>query len=662
MDGFTLIVVVAIGAVILFVVTRRAPEEPIERRGKEDSNQAGAAPAPSKSERLARIDEFHANELNAVTICLADCNLPPGDYYEAGSAVAQRTGRGQFNIRTGNRGADIGMALGNRINAAMQSKLTANQYSRVMLRRTLREIDEGQRALLRLAEILSVLGLFSKVEVQRVGLAVVWGGGKCLVEYDRDHSGRNRSAMDMGLQALMRTHGNPMVAHEMVQGALRDALAPSSRLAEEDRRILEQYLFAGSRWLAPGEIKPSSSPAALKLGTFEGTSVDFDYDRRESLITIAPPGAGKSQAHVLRNLLNLRTPAVVLDIKGEAFRTTARWRKEHVGPVFAFAPTMPNTSMHYNPLDGIGTGFDAWDEARKLSDLLFVPSNSDPYFENRARDLMTIALLDVALNEPAGQRHMGSVIDRLYLNDEEFLNWLEYLGETDVPALRRQANAWRSMPHKQREAVFDSARNHMESWQSPALASIIERSEWRPEDLRARNATLYLCVNMEDIKKYASVLRVIIGQTIMALCKGEPESNAPLVTFFLDEMPRLGRMDVLEEGLDVARGHGVRFWLFCQNLGQLSAIYKNADGMLGNCAARCFMDPDDQTAEQLARFLGQRKGLIDGKQKPLAEASELKGPDFADKVIVFSRGRPPAKLVRRMAFAEPEAQARLAAE
>jgi hypothetical protein len=73
------------------------------------------------------------------------------------------------------------------------------------------------------------------------------------------------------------------------------------------------------------------------------------------------------------------------------------------------------------------------------------------------------------------------------------------------------------------------------------------------------------------------------------------------------------------------------------------------------------MDPDDETAEELSRYLGKRKGLIDGRQKPLAEPTELKGPAFADKVIVFTRGKPPAKLVRRPAYSDASSQARMPA-
>jgi hypothetical protein len=68
------------------------------------------------------------------------------------------------------------------------------------------------------------------------------------------------------------------------------------------------------------------------------------------------------------------------------------------------------------------------------------------------------------------------------------------------------------------------------------------------------------------------------------------------------------------------------------------------------------MDPDDELAEDLSRYLGERKGLLDGRRKPLAEPVDLKGPAFADKILVLQRGKPAAKIVRRMAFQELAAQ------
>jgi hypothetical protein len=151
-----------------------------------------------------------------------------------------------------------------------------------------------------------------------------------------------------------------------------------------------------------------------------------------------------------------------------------------------------------------------------------------------------------------------------------------------------------------------------------------------------------------------------VGQLLLKLYRVGAEADAKVVTFFLDELPRLGRLDVIEQSLDMGRGYGVRLWLFCQNLGQLQTAYPNAQGMMSNCAIRCFMNPDEDAARWLAENLGTRHGLLDGNRKQLVEAHQLTGPDFANQVVVFSRGQLPARLDKKPAYADSNCQERIA--
>jgi hypothetical protein len=623
---------------------------------------AGVAGLPRN---LIEIDDFYGNELNAIELRVSDCGDIPGRSYEdvATEMVERISGRSRHHsyaketAGTGNL-VLIAASFADGAKSFTNAK-AARALKDTFIRRTLRDMTEAEVGILRLADMLAAIGVIDAATLSSIRVPIVWNDGRCFfTSYGYDNAAQ-RAALKEGLAMLIGSHfGDASSSSERVQTALRTALS-DGRHAAAYSHLFERYLFGGSRWLTPAEAAMTPpSASALRLGVFEGTNQDLYYDGIESLITVAPPGSGKSQAHVIRNLLHITTPAVVLDIKGEVYRATAEWRQQYVGAVKVFAPAHPQYSLHFNPLDGVSADpATAWDDARKLADLLVVPQvGGDAYFENRGRDLLTVAILDVALHEKGHRRTLALVLDRIYVNDKKFYDWLDRLHASGVPHLVRQAAAWRDMSPAQRDGIFDSARRHMEIWQSPAITQITDRSDWRPGDIRAQNATLYLYVRLEDVKKFASVLRVIIGQTVGALCSGEAEQSAPLVTFFLDELPRLGRMDVIEEALDTGRGFGVRLWMFCQNLGQLRTAYPNANGMVGSCAARCFMDPDDELAEDLSRYLGERKGLLDGRRKPLAEPVDLKGPAFADKILVLQRGKPAAKIVRRMAFQELAAQ------
>ena len=616
-------------------------------------------------QRLGEIEAFYGNELNVFTVRVRDFLklLPSGSVRQAASQLVEASqgtlNKGWLNSQP----ADLTDLAGRAMFKGVRQGGAQDSLAATTFQRSLVSMHASERACLRLAETLKALGRLTSDDFMRIVVPITWNKGDTLIQVGGSHGKKFRgqsAAIEILKSLISAAFGENVAGKEKLQAALRAALDEQTGLPPPERAVLERYLFAGARWLAPSDLQePIAKPDyALRLGRLSGTETDLLYDLRESLITIAPPGAGKSQAHVLRNLLYLKAPAVVLDVKGEMRDGSAKWRSANVGPVHVFDPKQPATSLTYNPLDLIGTDPDeAWDQARNLADLLVVPpeiSRSDSYFESRARDMITTAILDVALNETGASRSMGSVLDRIYLSaGEEFDEWLRRLDEQDVSQLRRQATALKGMPDKQREGVFDSARRQLEIWQSTTIEKLSRESTFSAKDLRETNGTLYLCVSLDDIRKFASVLRVVIGQTVSTLLSVKPEADVPPVTFFLDELPKLGRMDVIESALDAGRGYAVRLWMFCQNIGQLTTVYPNGEGMVSNCAARCFMNPDEETAQRISRNLGERDGLLDGQRTALAQPPQLSGPEFADKIVVFMRGRPPARVDKQPAFNDP---------
>src|ERR1035441_9924097 len=94
----------------------------------------------------------------------------------------------------------------------------------------------------------------------------------------------------------------------------------------------------------------------------------LSYSGDGSMITIAPPGSGKTQCNVFPNLLQWPGPAVVLDVKGEIYDKTSRWRSENIGPVIKFSPLDPAHSACYNPLTQIRReSLFLWEDARFLA-------------------------------------------------------------------------------------------------------------------------------------------------------------------------------------------------------------------------------------------------------------------------------------------------------
>src|SRR5262249_30559824 len=253
-------------------------------------------------------------------------------------------------------------------------------------------------------------------------------------------------------------------------------------------------------------------------------------------------------------------------------------------------------------------------------------------------------IYDVALSDRPERRHMRGVLARVACSDQQLEAWTATLARSPHQELVHHGAALRNMRLERREALVGRIMRELAIWLTPPIAALVDRSDWTPADLR-RRATLYLCVDRPDLDRYAVVLRTIIGQTIAALSRDKAMTPGATVTLFLDEAARLGPMGTISRAVDTGAEIGLRPWLFFQNGSEIRTIYPNAEGMIANCAAHCYIEPDAENAQELAMRLGFVKSLFGTDEKPMVAIDELAGPNFADKIIALMRGQAPAKLV-----------------
>ncbi len=473
------------------------------------------------------------------------------------------------------------------------------------------------------------------------------------------------------------THGDNELKDALLEGlrlylpmpedTRQDIVNLATRLQREyPHAPVSQELVAhgggGATWFTSSDIATSiyggdSESNGLFLGTLEdGTSLR--YDGEGSLFTIAPPGSGKTQCQVMPNLIAYDGSAIILDVKGECYEQTAGFRSQVYGKVLRFDPTDWEHSAHFNPLDFVRSDerFLAAD-ARKLADMLIVAQKTnDPYWESRGRDVLAALIGFVAVVCDDKERTMKSVMDLLSPSPTMLEELIEQLRQTGIPFLERTANQIESMSEKQLSSILDSARSQLSVWDLGELDPITDRSDWHPRDFKQGDEplTLYLCIGPADIQRFASVLRVILGQHLDYFMEVLPDNVERPIVFFLDEAPQLGNFEPLPKASALGRQYGIRLWLFAQNRNQIETAYASADTVLGNAVVQCWMNPDEMAANHLEQNLGRTRGLFDGMEKPLIEAHELRGPDYKDQIIVIGRGEKPANLTKHFAFNDPD--------
>ena len=200
------------------------------------------------------------------------------------------------------------------------------------------------------------------------------------------------SALVASDDANLRSVGEPLARHSLSVADLRNARAidsvefavqrvfdlardhlNASTVAADIKEQLARWLddspwFMGQDFATSRLFTDKAEPFALFLGTLDdGRAIHLAGE--SSLVTIAPPGAGKTRGFVLPNLLNFKGSVFVLDVKGECYSATAATRATFSN-VYLFAPEQPDEmGDRYNPLDFISRDtVRLIEEARCLAD------------------------------------------------------------------------------------------------------------------------------------------------------------------------------------------------------------------------------------------------------------------------------------------------------
>lgn len=422
----------------------------------------------------------------------------------------------------------------------------------------------------------------------------------------------------------------------------------------------------------------------------DGQRANIVFDGEGHLLTVAMTGGGKTQVHVLPNVLEYMGPVVALDPKGEIYRWTGRVRRGF-GPVYPWAPFDDDIkSACFNPLDFVKE----WEDAQSLSALL-VPDGEkkDAFWNLSSRRLLTAFIFYCAKYEDEGCRNLQRALDlmvnpkaptshpRQYKEDGSPLLRIEHVYElfvaTGDPNLVAAADSLMSFMNNENHlsSFISIAQNELEPWKSPRIAAVTQRTshDWDPAfmwrvafiaDLGASRGevvgdgqfkmSVFLIVPPEYIKPFASVLRIIIGFHIREMLKAARDSHAKTPTFsglprhpvlfMLDELPQLGYIDQIETAITIVRSARLRFWLFAQDIAQLRRIYPGWETMLANCRAKMFYAINDQaTADHVSEFLGEHRDPLSGEGRPLAPPGELLHPKLAGQEVLFIKGVQPIR-------------------
>lgn len=331
------------------------------------------------------------------------------------------------------------------------------------------------------------------------------------------------------------------------------------------------------------------------------------------LVTVAPTGAGKGVSCIIPALLTWQGPAIVIDPKGENYAVTAARRramgqKVHVLDPFGITGCVQPASL--NPFDIVGKPRTArWEDfvtlARAVVQDKTFGKNQDPYWDNRAANLIACAMAHASAHLPAPT--LEDVLTLVLSYDQFAMDFRHQPFETqchpEIAAPFAPAGmAW----DKTRIAITSTAVDLISYLMGGSVLTSLKRStvDLRKVE-RGDPMTLYLVLPPDKLATHGKLLRLWMTCLMTVLTRRRTPPAQPTL-LLVDEAAQLGEMRELVTAVTLMRGYGIRVWTFWQDLSQLKATYPDHwEAILNNCAYhQYFGAATPMAANALQAYLG----------------------------------------------------------
>lgn len=368
--------------------------------------------------------------------------------------------------------------------------------------------------------------------------------------------------------------------------------------------------YGNARWATERDLK------RMGLRDREGIIIgqkDGRYIRTAqplSVLVIAPPGAGKTAGCIIPTLFSCGNSMIINDPKGELFEKTSK-RRSGFSKVVRFAPA-EHDSVRWNPLSNQELP-DDWNDkitrVQQIANTVIVSKadQGDDYWERDARSVFMFFALYL-LHRDGGTSLPA--IRELSLSGEDPQDlMLEILGESDLPQrIHEEGNTLANMSKKQFDGIFGTYRSHMDMFSDPRVQANLADSDFTIDRLRKECTSVYLCVAAKDQKRLAPLISMFFEFATLSLINRAPAKDEFSVTYSLDELVRLRKMEEVINMPAISRSYRVNAIFVVQTESQLKEIYgrEGLEKIKGVCAYHVlFTQNEVSSAENYSRAVGK---------------------------------------------------------
>ncbi len=452
--------------------------------------------------------------------------------------------------------------------------------------------------------------------------------------------------------------------------------------------------FGTTRWQTKADMRRGgffSNPATGfllgKTSSPEGRGRHIVSAKFPHCLLVAPTGAGKTVGFVIPNLLSYLGSAVVLDVKGECFEKTARYRESIGQKIYRFAPRDFDVPSHrFNPLQRIGRLKNSAQRMAEIDKLatLFLQAESPQAagFLPNSKDVF-IACAMLAFEQ--GRFSLGHVYRLVYGgeldNNAKFHHYARLVRDQSARLLFQKLGNTAKDTLSAYLSVLSSSG--FAPWSNPHICAVTTENDFDFSSFRTKPQTVYFTASFDDLRTIAPLVRMFFSEVIASLQAKEPAEHEPFpVMILLDEFQRLGRMPILVDSLSLLRSYGVNIAIITHSIPDIDRIYGVADrkAMQANSGVKLYLTPSEgETISELSESCGTTTKIVKTKSRTIkdgmlathiserSEAYPLLTKDDArrlpsDEIIIVINGEMPIKAKRLRYYADRALKPRYASQ
>lgn len=386
-----------------------------------------------------------------------------------------------------------------------------------------------------------------------------------------------------------------------------------------------------ARWMEGDQLRYlKTQPFGLPLGIKNGTLLRYEPNpakgwRGGHHLAIAGTRAGKGVSVVIPAIIDHDGPVVCLDVKGENFAVTRRWRAGLGRRVVVLNPfgVIEPSRDGFNPLNYVRDTHLVRDIDVLAEGLVRPESGAANHFSEMARQIIAASIEVVVTQHPAAERNLVTVMDSLLSAGlmERLQAWSNAPGQFGTrPA--QAAAALLAAGENERGAVMTTVKKAFEWARSDEMQSFLSRSNTNFDDLLDDKIDIFIAVPLDQLGAQAIFMRLLINIVLGTVVRQDGHRLAEKrILLVMDEFVRLGRMEKLLDIANVAAGSGIEALFVTQDKGQIEAVYgkSDTDSLLGSCVTSRIFGLgrlELNTAEWAAKALGQRTVITRSIQAP----------------------------------------------